>query len=243
MIKWISFLLIIACFMSCENDNQNEQIFFIGGYTSAQFNGSGDGIYICSLNNTSGEMTLLSTHQIADPSYLVVHPNGKYLYAATEAGGENPGIISALKFDEKSKTFEMINRTDSGGDYPCHISLISDSKFLLVANYGDGSIASIPIKTDGGLSSLSAAVKHRGEGPFKTRQEEPHAHYFGIGVNDSSAFAVDLGMDKVIHYRLGNNGTLDSLTATETMSGTGPRHLAFHPEKNGVMFYLNLPIK
>ncbi len=232
MQKLFLLLFIIFNIMACQdNENGNGQIFYIGGYTSPKFDADGDGIYICSLDTITGKMKLLSTENVTDPSYLVVHPSGKYVYAANESGGENPGTISAFKIIDNNGSLEFINKTLSGGDFPCNMNFNNNGKYLLVANYGDGSVATIPIKEDGGLSRPSSIVYHAGKGLFEVRQEGPHAHYFGMGINDSSAFAVDLGIDKVVHYRINTNGKLDSLTSTSVIAGTGPRHLVFHPTK------------
>jgi len=232
MQKLIFYIFLISTLASCNKKTASgpAEIFYIGGYTSEKFDANGDGIYVCSLDSKTGEMKLLSTTMTTDPSYLVVNPNGKYVYAANESGGENPGTISAFKIVDDKGSLEFVNNTLSGGDFPCYMSFSADGKYILVANYGHGRVATVRIREDGGLSGVADVDYHHGEGPFKQRQEGPHAHFFGMGINDSTAFAIDLGTDMVVHYRLGKDGSIDSLASTSVIAGTGPRHLVFHPE-------------
>ena len=222
----ILFVQVIACNMS---ENKTEQLFFVGGYTSEEMQAEGKGISTCALNIETGEMSLIhSFEKSKDPSYLTVHPNGQYLYAANETGGNNPGYVSAYKILEGG-AIEIINEKYTNGDYPCHVSISADEKKLLVANYGGGSVSLFPIQSDGSLGNLASVIKHSGNGPFEERQEAAHAHFFGPGINDSTAFAIDLGTDKIYHYRLKNNGRLGVASMTKITPGTGPRHLVFHP--------------
>ncbi|HJS09091.1 MAG TPA: lactonase family protein, partial [Pirellulales bacterium] len=103
---------------------------------------------------------------------------------------------------------------------------------VLVANYGGGSVAVLPIDKDGRLRPASSFVQHKGSSVNPKRQEAPHAH--SINVDPAGAFAVvaDLGLDKVLVYRF--DAAAGTLTANDpphaTVSpGAGPRHFAFHP--------------
>ena len=227
VITFFTFFQITAC--KNEPSKQIEQIFFVGGYTSEEMNAEGKGISTCSINTETGEMKLVhSFEKSKDPSYLAVHPNGKYLYAANETGEKSPGYVSAYKIEE-NKALQFNNERYTNGDYPCYLSITSDNKYLLVANYGGGSVSLFPILEDGSLDKLASLLNHSGNGPFTERQEAAHAHYFGPGINDSTAFSIDLGTDKIYHYRIKNNGRLGISSVTNTTPGTGPRHLVFHP--------------
>ena len=229
MNKLLIVLTAVLFLMACQKEKEVMHTFFVGGYTLASFNAEGKGIYSCTLNSTTGEMTLDHVFEnAANPSYLAVHPNKKFLYSVNETGGDQPGFVSAYKILE-GDTLEFINEKYTRGDYPCHASISGDGKNLLVANYGGGSVSIFPIQENGALANLSSVVKHSGKGPFEERQEGPHAHYFGPGINDSSAFAVDLGIDKIIHYRIRDKGSLGIKSATNVTAGTGPRHLVFNP--------------
>lgn len=234
MSKLFNFtLLLIIMFLasSCEEQpvQSVHQTFYVGGYTLEEFNASGKGIYTCSLNTESGEMTLENIFENSiNPSYITIHPNGKYLYAANEIGDKTPGYVSSFRIKEDGQ-LEFINEKYTGGDYPCYISITPDEKYLLAANYGGGSVSVFPLLENGEIDNKSSLVKHSGKGPFEERQEAAHAHYFGPGINDSTAFAIDLGTDRIFHYRIKSNGRLSVPSATKVTEGTGPRHLVFHP--------------
>jgi len=108
-----------------------------------------------------------------------------------------------------------------------------------VANYGSGSVAALPIQADGRLGEASATIQHHGSSVNAQRQSGPHAHFIMPDTNNRFALACDLGLDKVLIYQL--TAARGSLVANEPPSvsikaGSGPRHLAFHP--NGQFVYL-----
>jgi 6-phosphogluconolactonase len=101
-----------------------------------------------------------------------------------------------------------------------------------VANYGSGSIASLPLKEDGSLEKAASAIQHEGSGVDPSRQAGPHAHSINLSPDNRFALAADLGLDKVLIYKL--DGAKGTLTANDppfvkTPAGGGPRHFAFHP--------------
>src|SRR5207247_2023947 len=122
---------------------------------------------------------------------------------------------------------------------PCHLSVDPTGHCLLVANYGSGSIAALPIEPNGKLKPASTFVQHEGSSANKRRQEGPHAHFITPDPANRFALACDLGLDKVLVYRLDpNKAALQSNdpSSTSLKGGAGPRHLAFHP--NGKVAYV-----
>jgi 6-phosphogluconolactonase len=100
----------------------------------------------------------------------------------------------------------------------------------LVANYGGGTVAVLPIGEDGRLKPASSVRVHEGSGPTKGRQEKPHAHGIYLDAAERFAFSPDLGADRVFVYRFdAAKGTLEPHGAAPLDPGAGPRHLAFHP--------------
>jgi 6-phosphogluconolactonase len=177
-----------------------------------------------------------------DPSFLAVHSNGKYLYAVNELdnfGGQKSGALSAFSIDTKTGKLTLLNQAPTQGGGPCHVSLDKTGKYVLVANYGGGSVAAFPIREDGGLAAASAFVQHSGSGVDKEHQERPHAHWIATSPDNRYALAADLGLDEVLIYRF--DSAKGSLTPNnppfaKLNPGSGPRHLAFHP--NGKFAYL-----
>ena len=217
---------------------QNSRVY-IGTYTGT----TSKGIYVARFDSQSGK---LGSPELAiettNPSFLAIHPKGQWLYAVGEVSnfqGKPEGVISAFRIDENAGRLELINQQPSGGAGPCHLALDKTGKCLLVANYGSGSVAAIPVESDGRLSSPGIAIQHHGSSLNRQRQEGPHAHFVTADPNSHFALACDLGLDKVLVYRL--SPAQPFLTANDPPSvslkpGSGPRHLAFHP--NGRFVYV-----
>jgi hypothetical protein len=105
-------------------------------------------------------------------------------------------------------------------------------KNVLVANYGGGSVACLPINPDGTLAPASAFIQHHGGSVDKGRQTSPHAHSINLDPAGRFAFVPDLGLDKIMIYRFDSEkGTLTPNTPdhASVAPGSGPRHFTFHP--------------
>src|SRR5690606_23400436 len=101
-----------------------------------------------------------------------------------------------------------------------------------VANYGGGSICSIPVAGDGSLKKPATFVQHEGSSTDKSRQEGPHAHSANFDAAGKYAVVCDLGLDKLMVYKVNRDTgelTANDPPSTSVAGGSGPRHLAFHP--------------
>jgi 6-phosphogluconolactonase len=217
--------------------NEQQIPIYIGTYTRREsfVDGKGEGIYVYLLDLNSGNLTHISTMSgVVNPSYLTFAPGYNYLYAVNEiAGGtEGSGSLSAFAVDHSTKDLIFLNSQSTLGLSPCHVSIDSSGRFALVANYGSGSLCVLPLLEDGSLGEATQLVEHHGFGPNAERQEGPHAHMITPSPDGRFIVAVDLGTDEILVYRLDKN--LGKLIPIETSSthltpGTGPRHIAFHP--------------
>lgn len=212
----------------------------MGTYTTKQ---ESKGIYAYRFDATTGKLSPLGlAAESTDPSFVAVHPNGKYLYAVNEIGefnGSKSGAVSAFAIDAKTGMLKALNQVSTHGAGPCYVSLDKTGHFVLVANYDGGSVATFRVQDDGSLSLVAGFVQHSGEGPDKQRQEGPHAHWIGVSPDNRFALAVDLGLDDILVYHL--DAMKGSLTPNDpplgkAAPGAGPRHLAFHP--NGKYAYV-----
>jgi 6-phosphogluconolactonase len=210
----------------------NAQTFtlFVGTYT-----GSGSkGIYVYRFNSTSGKAEWVSnTDSAANPSYLAVSKDGKYLYAVNETGGSNPGRVSSYNFNKKTGKLNFINSQLSGGDGPCYVSVTKNNKWLAVANYSGGSLSAYPINNEGGIEPSAQFIQDTGSSANKDRQEKPHVHSAVFSPDEHFLFTPDLGTDKVMIYSF-NPSAKKLLTPAnpafaKVAPGDGPRHLTFHP--------------
>jgi 6-phosphogluconolactonase len=220
--------IIMLTLLSLQTLNAQVYDVYFGTYTRKS---SSLGIYHAQFDSKTGK---LSNPELAvkasNPSFLAIHPSGKYLYAVTEG---KPGKISAFAIDPESKKLKLLNQTSSGGQGPCHVSLSQNGKTLLAANYGSGSVTSIPVNADGSLKEPASVIQHKGSSINRRRQQGPHAHSINLSPGQCFAYAADLGTDRVMIYRL--NPETGKLTANNPPGfalkpGAGPRHTAFSPD-------------
>ena len=89
-------------------------LVYVGTYTTKQ---TSKGIYAYRFDATTGQLTSIGlAAESVDPSFVAVHPNGKYLYAVNEIGdfnGMKSGAISSFAIDKKSWNVEIL---ESGVD-------------------------------------------------------------------------------------------------------------------------------
>ena len=218
---------------------------FVGTYTNRT---SSKGIHAFDFDSSTGKLTPKGlAAETPDPSWVVIHPNGKFAYAANESGKRS--TITAFAIDAQSAKLIQLNQLPALGEDPCYLSFDKTGKYLFVANYTSGTAAAFPILADGRLGEHTALVKDAGAlGPNKKRQEAPHAHWIEVeptGGNGSFVYVADLGLDHVLAYVFDpTSGSLGSSRAASgtvrapsskangewdvTLSpGTGPRHVAF----------------
>ncbi len=226
------FILVSALLFSVCGFSQNFYLF-IGTYTTNK--GDSKGIYVYRFDASTGNAEPVSTMQTDNPSYLALADGGKFLYAANETGGTQPGGISAFSFDKMTGRLSFLNKQEGGGDGPCFVSVDSKRRWVMLANYGGGSLSVLPIRSDGGVGKLAQLIQHSGHGLIPDRQERPHVHTVVFTPDEQYVLATDLGLDKISVYRF-NPGAAQPLSpaadsAVNTQAGTGPRHLAFYPGK------------
>ena len=90
----------------------------------------------------------------------------------------------------------------------------------------------MPLQDDGRLGAATDVVLHEGRGPSEERQRGPHAHFITQDPGGNYVLACDLGIDRVMVYRLDTAAgkfVPNDLPYAQVSSGAGPRHLAFHP--------------
>jgi 6-phosphogluconolactonase len=251
--RFFALLLIIvapliafcAARTSDKSSPPSQYLTFIGTYTSKT---DSKGIYSFRFDAATGRLTPIGlAAQTQDPSFLAISNNEKYLYAVNELStfdGKSSGAVTSYSLDRKSGKLTRLNQLATGGADPCYVSLDRKGKYLLVANYTGGSVATFPIASGGRLGPASTFVQHTGSGPNKERQEGPHAHFIATSSDNRFVFVVDLGLDEVAIYRF--NSATGALTPNDPPfakldPGSGPRHLAFHP--NGKFAYVLSEIK
>lgn len=203
-------------------------IVHIGGYT-AQSGGRAAGIVAACRDPASGELTPLGTAAVtASPSFLVRHPVLPVLYAVNEL---SEGQVSAFRVAPDGD-LAPLGVQPTGGAEPCHLTVAPDGRHLFVANYGGGSVAVFPLDPTGVPGERTDLVHHEGHGPDPERQEKAHCHMVSPDPGAGPLLAVDLGTDSVYRYDLdaASGRLVPRAPRLRTPAGTGPRHLARHPD-------------
>ncbi|NQV23883.1 MAG: lactonase family protein [Rhodopirellula sp.] len=183
-----------------------------------------------------------TTTDVQHPFFMVISPDGRFLYSidTEKFGGSEDEFVAAYAIKDRSGKLERLNQQSAKGSASCYLDIDSTGKTVVLANYSSGSVAALPVRADGSLGAATAFVQHEGSSVDPKRQKAPYAHSIVISPDNRLALAADLGIDKVLVYRL--DAANSKLTANEAQSsvsvepGSGPRHLTFHP--NGKSVYL-----
>lgn len=203
----------------------NTRYLLIGTYT----NGGSEGIYVYKFNLLTGEFSAVSKAWASNPSFLVVSPGEKFVYAVNE---NQPGGISSFSFDKSNGKLTELNRQPSGGDHPCYITTDKKGHWVIAGNYSGGNFSILAVNKDGSLGGPVQTINHQGSSINKERQEKSHVHATVFSPDGKYLFVPDLGMDKIMIYKFNpKKGKVSSHTVpfTATKPGSGPRHFDFHP--------------
>lgn len=236
-----STMLLSAILLFSDSAQAERYRVFVGTYTGGD--SISKGVYSCEFDAETGKLSEpVLAAELINPSFLAIHPSGKYLYAVNEVSegpGRGNGAVTALTINADG-TLTKINHQASEGGAPCHCNVDSTGTNLLIANYGGGNVAVYPISEDGSLKPVSCNIQHEGSSVDKSRQEAPHAHSINVSSDNKFAYAADLGLDKIMIYKLDSGAhTLSPANqpAALVTPGGGPRHFSIHP--SGKFAYTN----
>jgi 6-phosphogluconolactonase len=213
------------------------QIMYVGTYTE----GTSKGVYAYRFDNKTGKMTPLGLEaESADPTFLALHPNGKFLYGVNEINtfqGKKAGAVTAWSVDHATGKLTLLNQVSTQSPGPCHLIVDATGKTLMVANYAGGSFTSFPIAADGKLGEAASFIPEQGSSTDKGRQGQPHGHSVNLPKNNKFMLGADLGTDKVMVFKL--DPATARLSANDppfgmVKPGSGPRHLVFAPDQKHV---------
>ena len=214
-----------------------ELTLYVGTYTT----GKSEGIYGYRMDHGTGALTRFNAFKSVNPSFLAIDQSKRYLYAVNEVGeyaGKPGGGVSAFAIHRANGNLRLLNEQATQGADPCHLTIDRKKRTLLVANYTGGSVAVLPIRSDGTLAPSIDLKQHEGSS-IKEQQKGPHAHCIILDRFERHALAADLGIDKLMIYRF--DAATQKLTPAaqpwaELQAGAGPRHLTLHP--NGKYAYV-----
>lgn len=234
--RLFAFLLLSSAFIAFEFASAtpkapagSHHLAFVGTYTGKT---GSKGIYAFDFDSSIGTLSPKGlAAETPSPSWVAIHPSGKFAYAANETGKDS--TVTAFSLDSKTAKLTQLNQMSALGEDPCYLSFDKTGKYLFAANYSSGNVVVFPILPDGKLGEHTANVKDAGTlGPNKERQEAPHAHWIQVAPNNRFVFVSDLGLDAILVYRFdAAKGTLtpNDPPAGKLAPGSGPRHVAFSP--------------
>ena len=239
IIATVTYSIVMVCVAatsraadSANSGHDGTSAVFIGTYTD----GASDGIYRAVLDHASGGLRDLRHVAITtNPSFLALHPNGRYLYAVNETGdfqGEKSGALTSFAI-ETDGSLRALGQIATDGQAPCHLEVDPTGSYVLVANYTSGNIGVFQIDSTGNANRLVSFAQHTGSSVNLKRQQGPHAHGIYLHPAGDKVYVADLGLDQVRVY--GWNRASGALEASHPASysvqpGAGPRHLTFTPD-------------
>lgn len=205
---------------------------YIGAYTQDfdRVRGNARGIMRCQLDPQAGNMRLLSETACDNPSYLALHPSGRFLFAVNEITqfGSPPDCAVSAYAIAPNGDLTLLNQQPSLGSAPCFLDVDPTGRFLACANYYGGNLVLYPIGEDGTLAQASANLV--------SKNAASHAHSLLFAPGGSYLAGCNLGLDQVLVFRFLPQGTLLPHSQVQLPAATGPRHLVFHP--NGRRCYV-----
>ena len=228
-------------------------VAYVGTYSAPAGSGRGEGIHLLEMDPATGVLTQRDVVKtVANPSWLALDRTRTHLYSANEvaAAETGAGTVSAYSIDRATARLTLLNTISSEGAGPAHMSIHPAGKHALVANYGGGTVAVLPIQPDGQLGQATDVKRHQGTtGPARASSapagsfaisghDRPHAHMIESDASGRFVFAADLGLDQIFVWRFDDaKGTLtpNDPPSVALPPGDGPRHFAFHPK--GRWFY------
>jgi 6-phosphogluconolactonase len=215
---------------------RHDYFVYVGTYTGPE----SKGIYGYRFEEETGGLVPFGVAaEVVNPSFVVTDPTHRHLYAVTELTERGPnaykanGTISSFSIDSKTGSLTFLNKVSSGGGGPCHLVVDRYGKILFVANYGSGNVASFAIEPDGRIGAMTGMDQHSGSSVDPRRQQGPHAHAVVLSPDNRFLFVPDLGLDRILIYRVDEakrTFTLNDPSFVSVKPGLGPRHLVFDYE-------------
>ena len=216
-----------------------EALLFISNFTG----GDAGGIQAAQLDLKSGTLKLgHRTGDVPNPFFLALSPNQKFLYSirAKQFGSPETEEFAAFELQGTGGQLKALNTQTTKGSASCYIDVDKTGRVALVANYTTGNLVSVAIRPDGSLGDVGTFIQHAGSSVNSARQKAPYAHCSVVSPDNRLVLVADLGLDKVLLYRLDPQTARLTPNAVQPFvrlpPGAGPRHLTFHP--NGKRVYV-----
>jgi 6-phosphogluconolactonase len=230
-------LVALSAMVSASCDNNTERSQRIKFYVGSSDGALSHSIFLCELDPSAEAFFVVDSFAGArGASYLDLSPRQKYLFAINQAPweGTRNSTVTSFAIEAGTLALKTINSQSSEGRGICHIHCSLMGGHIFAANYGSGHASALPVNENGEIAPASSVVIGEGTGPNERRQEGPHAHQVMLDPGQNFLLVPDLGIDKILIYAFdAASGELTPNPAMAAFSlppGSGPRHLAFHPD-------------
>ena len=210
----------------------------VGSYTD----GDSAGLYMYAFDVEKGHIATQPKQalRVHNPSWLVVAPDQRNVYAVNESGPGNADPVGRVTRFSLSSThvLEEQERVTSLSDHPTHASLSADARHLFVANYsGDaqpgGLLTVLPVDAQGKLGNATQVQSYQASNADPARQASSHVHAATVSPDGRHVLVADLGGDRVYVYRYAPGQDAErplhaaNPAHVQCPAGSGPRHVAF----------------
>ena len=231
LVRYLVLIVVAGVFNAlAQPTHAKELLVFISAFAP----GEQGAIHAYLLESDTGQMKLVHrTTDVEHPFFMAVSPDDRFLYsihAPGKFGGEVPEQIAAFEIVARTGQLKLLNRQSARGSAACYLDVDATGKTVVVANYLTGSVASLPVREDGSLGEAASFIQHTGSSVDTERQQGPHAHCIVVSPDNRFVYAADLGLDRVLSYRLqAAEAKLspNDQSFVRTPPGAGPRHLTF----------------
>ncbi len=230
----ITILTMIVLGVSNLACTAQKEIIYMGSYSQRD----SKGIYIYEFDRAALAFNLVQTvSDFINPSFLVLNPDGNFLYSVVTVKGEGDtkfDAVASFSINENDGRLTPLNKVPTHGKGACHVSIDKTGKWIFVSHYGSGSLAVFPVNNDGSIGDTIQFIQNEG-GSVHPRQTVPHVHSSLVSPDNKYLYVADLGTDKVLIYSLDQKtGRLTATTEAFSASrpGSGPRHFTFHPDNS-----------
>lgn len=205
-------------------------LLFVGSYAEA----SDSGVELFHFDEENGSFTKQAEYVgLKNPTFVNVNPSTSSLYAICDQANEDgsrSGALAHFRYTSDSLQLVAIKPTETGPT--CHVQRDEKARYLIVTSYHGGMIGLIGLNEDGSLGDVVDVVQHVGTSIDPERQDRPHPHSSFFSNDGKYLYVQDLGIDKLLVYKLDTNARkLVAAGEVDLPAGSGPRHLAFHPQK------------
>eukprot|EP01050_Picozoa_sp_SAG11_P012794 SAG11_NODE_1447_length_4888_cov_2.819795_1_plen_407_part_00 len=176
----------------------------------------------------------------AGAGWIALSPSGRNLYLSVREGAEpEHNYIGCYSINPFTGELTAAGKQQTVLPGSPHASVDPSGRMLVSSQMAGGGITSFPIDADGVLQPAASVIQLQGGGSGANlrRSTQNFAHSAQMAVGGKHVLVPDLGADKLWCYALDSAaGTVSLASCWIAPPGSGPRHLAAHP--NGKWCYL-----